>query len=85
MDAIWPFLLIIVVFAGMQIYMNKVKKYNSEEPLWRLVIRGVAVIILSCMFYFSANLSPVLKVIAFVLCTTMAISSTIQIVKKVRA
>ena len=45
MESIWPFILIIVVFAGMQIYMNKPKKSDTEEPLWKIILKVSAVII----------------------------------------
>lgn len=84
MEKIWPFALIFIIGTAVLIYSRWKKKTRYEEPLWRLILGLIAVIILSVMFLTNDNLKPVGRIMAIVLCSTMFVLGTIKIVKKVR-
>ncbi len=81
-----PFAIILILGIGVFLYMRWKKRTGYEEPLWMLIIRFIAVIVLSVMFLLTDNnLGPVGRILAILLCSTMAVLATIQIIKKVKS
>ncbi len=83
MEQFISFTIILIVFIGMSVYMHFKKRTGHEEPLWRLIIRSSAIIVLSAIFLANENLGPVSTTIAIVFISITTIFSTIQIIKKV--
>jgi len=81
-----PFAILLILGIVVPLYTRWKNRTEYEEPLWSLIIRVIAVIALAVMLLLNDNnLGPVGRILAILLCSTMAVLTTIKIFKKVKA